>query len=72
MDIVTRKVKATDTKGERISAAYLGESEDRIIVGWDYALDDLANHAEAARRLAGGAVEWTGQETALGYVFRKV
>ncbi len=46
--IHTRYLKATDTKGERI-VARAGYS--RQVFGWDYALTELENHAQAAAAL---------------------
>lgn len=52
--IRTRKLKATDTVGERVRATGYGTS---VTVAWDYALDTETMHAYAARRLAQKAVE---------------
>lgn len=46
--ITTKFIPASNTRGDRVKASYAGKS---ITTGWDYALDTVENHKEAAQAL---------------------
>lgn len=50
MLVHTKYLKATDTKGERISV----RTSDgyKAVFGWDYSLDQLGNHEAAAAAIS--------------------
>lgn len=49
MKIRTRKIQATETKGEFVTAAAMGS---QLRVPWDYGMNAEDMHAYAARRMA--------------------
>lgn len=66
MKITTRKLPATDTKGERVKA--FTPYDDSIIRPWRYELDTIPMHRAVAEELAGGPVELVDHNLR-GYVF---
>lgn len=67
--IETKYLRATATKGGRIVAQQL---DTRVVVPYDHALSQSANHRVAAQTLADqfcSPGELVGGETARGYVF---
>jgi hypothetical protein len=75
--IVTKYLGPTDTRGGRVKARLSdhGPGDPTLTVGYDYALDIYANHAEAARQFA-IKFRWDGEYSAAatsdGYVFARV
>lgn len=49
--IQTRFLPATDTKGSRISARFIGGGRGRTVIPYDYAYSPSEMHEEAARVL---------------------
>lgn len=67
--IVTKYCGPTDTRGSRIIAK---AEAGRMVVAWDYDLNEYANHAAAAKAFAdkwGWKGEWVGGCTSDAYVF---